>query len=296
MNIRKLKIEHFGSISCFEAVFHSDLIVISGRNSEIIASAVKLLTGGRLSKQENFLFCSDTVRLSAEVELDREEIYYIEIKDSAQTGLPVFRALKPDAHEDHTEEYFMRVRQSGEEEISNIFSDFKNRRYPHKIKCYMDTEKYYPNGNFGDITDGIGTTKTFRSYLKNYIRTYKPQCLRKGKEYLLILDNNGEFRVTHPKLPVDTVPNLSESENILYHYLCFLNLSEFWYGIEQIKDIHYVPRPLIISAFVERIDSSIDITDFIVRTRKLGRQTFLMLPCGDVNRIGKIKDAQIVRI
>ena len=104
----------------------------------------------------------------------------------------------------------------------------------------MDTEKYYPNGNFGDITDGIGTTKTFRSYLKNYIRTYKPQCLRKGKEYLLILDNNGEFRVTHPKLPVDTVPNLSESENILYHYLCFLNLSEFWYGIEQIKDIHYV--------------------------------------------------------
>ena len=55
MNIRKLKIEHFGSISCFEAVFHSDLIVISGRNSEIIASAVKLLTGGRLSKQEEFL-------------------------------------------------------------------------------------------------------------------------------------------------------------------------------------------------------------------------------------------------
>ena len=94
MNIRKLKIEHFGSISCFEAVFHSDLIVISGKNSEIIASAVKLLTGVRLSKQEEFLFCSDTARLSAEVELDREEIYYIEIKDSAQTG-DYYHAWKP---------------------------------------------------------------------------------------------------------------------------------------------------------------------------------------------------------
>lgn len=296
MNIRKLKIEGFGSIRCFEAVFPSDFIVLSGRSSEIIATAIKLLIGGRLSKQEEFLFRSDRANLSAEVVFDREEIYYVEIKGSAQTGLPVFRALKPDVHEDYTEEYRMHTRQSGEEEISNIFSDFKKRGYPHKIKYYKDTDKYYPNGNFGDVTDGIGTTKTFRSYLKNYIRTYNPQRLREGKEYMLILDNNGEFKVTHPDLSVDTVPYLSESENILYHYLCFLNLSEFWYGIEQIKDIHHARRPLIISDFVEQIDRSIDITDFIVRTRKLGRQAFLMLPCGDVDRIGKIKDAQIVRI
>ena len=296
MNIRKLKIENFGSIQCFEAVFHSDFIVINGRNSEIIASAVKLLTGGRLSKQEEFLFRSETARLSAEVAFDREEIYYVEIKGSAQTGLSVFRALKPDAHEDHTEEYLMRIRQSKEEEISNIFSDFKKRKYPHKIKEYKDTEKHYPDGSFGDVTGGIGTTKAFRNYLKNYIRTFKPQRLRKGKEYLLILDNNGEFKVTCPGLLIDTMPYLSESENILYHYLCFLNLSEFWYGIEQIKDIHHVYRPLLISDFAERIGSSINIADYITRTRKLGRQTFLMLPCGDVDRIGKIKDAQIVHI
>lgn len=296
MNIRKLKIENFGSIQCFEAVFHSDFIVINGRNGEIVASAVKLLTGGRLSKQEEFLFRSETARLSAEVAFDREEIYYVEIKGSAQTGLSVFRALKPDAHEDHTEEYLMRIRQSKEEEISNIFSDFKKRRYPHKIKSYKDTEKYYPDNSFGDVTDGIGTTKAFRRYLKSFIRAYKPQRLRKDKEYLLVLDDNGEFKVTHSGQSIDAMPYLSESENILYHYLCFLNLSEFWYGIEQIKDIHHVHRPLLISDFAERIDGSIDITDYIIRTQKLSRQTFLMLPCGDIDRIGKIKDAQIVHI
>lgn len=188
----------------------------------------------------------------------------------------------------------MRIRQSKEEEISNIFSDFRTCKYPHKIKCYKDTEKYYPDNSFADVTDGIGTTKTFRSYLKNYIRTYRPQRLREDKEYLLILDNNGEFKITHPNLSIDAMPCLSESENMIYHYLCFLNLSEFWYGIEQIKDIHHVRRPIIISDFVERIDSSIDITEYIVRTQKLGRQTFLILPCGNIDRIHKVKNTQIV--
>ena len=296
MNIRKLKIENVGSIRCFEVAFHSDLIAINGRNCEIIASAIKLLTGGRLSKQEEILYRSDTARLYAEAAFGCEEMYYIEIKGSSQIGPPKYRVWKSYEHEDRTEEHLMRIRQSKEEEISNIFSDFKKRKYPHRIKCYMDTEKYYPGDSFTDVTDGIGTTKTFRSYLKNYIRTYEPQRLRKDKEYLLILNDNGEFKVTHPDMPIDSMPCLSESENVIFHYLCFLSLSEFWYGIAQIKDIHHARRPLLISDFVERIDSSVNITDYIVRTQKLGRQTFLTLPCGDIERLGKIKDAQIVHV
>ena len=294
MNIRRLKIENCAGVGCFESVFLSDMIVLSGRNSEIVASAIKLLTGGRLSKREEWIFRSDAATLYAEIEFDRKELYDVEIRGSAQTGLPEYRALKPNVHEDHTEEYLMRIRQSEEEEISNVFSDFKKRGYPHKIKYYKDLEKYYPDNSFADLTDGIGTTKTFRSYLRNYLCAYKPQRLRKDKEFLLILSDNGEFKVIHPDLPIDTMPYLSESENILYHYLCFLNLSEFWYGIEQIKDIHHIRRPLLISDFAERINSSIDIADYIARTRKLNRQIFLMLPCGDTSRIDKIKDAQIV--
>lgn len=74
MTIRKLKIERFGDIECFEIVLHSDFIAISGINAEVIASAIKLLIGGRLSKQEEFLFRSDTAMLYAEIELDREEL------------------------------------------------------------------------------------------------------------------------------------------------------------------------------------------------------------------------------
>lgn len=107
-----------------------------------------------------------------------------------------------------------------------------------------------------------------------------------------MLDENGEFKVLSGDRSMDLTLCLSESENILYHYLCFLNLSEFWYGIEQIKNMNHARKPLIISDFLERIDNSIDITDFVDRTRKLGRQTFLMLPSGDVDRISKIKDAQ----
>ena len=296
MNIRKLKIENCGYIQCFEAVFRSDFIALGGINSETVASAIKLLIGGRLSKKEELLFRTDTAKLYAEVAFGHEEIYSVEIRGSSQTGSPEFRALKPDTQEDRTREYQRLILQSREEESSNIFSDFKKQGYPHKIKHYKDLEKYYPDNSFAEVTDGIGTTKTFRSYLKNYIRTYEPQRLRNDKEYLLILNNNGEFQVTHPNLSTDAIPCLSESEEILYHYLCFLSLSEFWYGIEQIKDMNHVRRPLLVTDLTERLDSAIDISDHMARTRKLGRQTFLILPCGDIDRIDGIKDAQIVHI
>lgn len=294
MNIRNLKIERFGDIRYFEAVFPSDFVVITGKNSACVASAIQVLTGGRPSKREASLLCSDAAKLYAEVETEHGERYCVEVTGSAQTGQPQYRVWKPDGQEDRTEEYLRLTRLSEEEALSNRFSDFQKHGYPNKLKLYRDPEAYYPDGRFGAATDGVGTTKTFRSYLKNYIRAFEPQSLGKSKEDLLILEENGACKVINRTTSVDRTRFLSESETAIYHYLCFLNLSEFWYGIGRIKDLHHIRRPFVISGLAERIDRSVDITEYMLRTRTLGRQIFLILPCGELDRLGRIEGKQVV--
>ena len=151
MNIKKLKIEHFGSIQCLEAVFHSDLIVLSGVYSDQVALAIKLLIGGRLSKRIVGLF-SQATRLYAEVEYD--DVYCVEI--TAQTSAALhYVVYKQSDRSDCTDEYLNLIKQSSEEELFNSFSALKKCNYPHGIKQYKDIKKYYPNNEFDELTDGV---------------------------------------------------------------------------------------------------------------------------------------------
>jgi hypothetical protein len=78
---------------------------------------------------------------------------------------------------------------------------------------------------------------------------------------------------------------LSESEQILFRYLCFLRTAEFWRGFEEIRNLHGVKKPLIIKDFLERLDESIDTSSIINRTMELGRQVIILtLPIKNKDR------------
>ena len=92
-------------------------------------------------------------------------------------------------------------------------------------------------------------------------------------------------------------PVLSETEEVLYHYLCFLHLSKFWSEVEKIRNINHVERPLFITDFIERIDQTADVNVYIERTRELCRQTFLVYPhISPSTHITKIEHKQVVNI
>ena len=277
MNIRKLKIEHFGSIQCFEAVFHSDLIVLCGVYSDQVALAIKFLIGGRLSKRVVGLF-SQATRLYAEVECD--DVYCVEIAAQKSAALH-YVVYKHSDRSDCTDEYLGLIKQSPEEEFFNSFSALEKCNYPYRLKQYKDIEKYYPDNKFDELTDGVGKTRVFRAALNRFIRDFKPEKLRADKEYWLTLNEKGEFQVVHPSFGANESPALSETEVVLYRYLCFLHLSEFWSEVERIRNINHVNKPLIISDFIERVDHTVDLTPYIERTQMLDRQLFLVFPCAE---------------
>ena len=69
---------------------------------------------------------------------------------------------------------------------------------------------------------------------------------------------------------------LSETEEKLFLYICFLNIAEFWADVENIRNMHHEKKPLIIKNFIEFLDQTTDIDGLIARTTKLGRQVIIL--------------------
>lgn len=275
MKIRTLNIEHFGSILCFKVVFRSDLIVLNGMYSDQVALAIKLLTGGRLSKADANLFSNKT-KLYAEVESG--DIYRVEITKPHATAELHYCVYKRSDNGECTKEYLDFIKQSSEEELFNGFSHLKQHNYPHRIKQYKNIEKYYSRNEFGMLTDGLGKTRVFRASLNRFIRGFKPERLREDKDLWLTLNEKGEFRLSSPLHADDDSLPLSETEKVLYHFCCFVHLAEFWSEVERIRNIHRADKPLIISDLIERVDCTVDLTPYIERVQALGRQIFLVYP------------------
>ena len=136
-------------------------------------------------------------------------------------------------------------------------------------------EKFYRDGEFSEITDGMGTTRFFRACLNNFIRHFKPEQLVANKEFTILLRENGSFTVEHSGFPGEQV-TLSETESTIFHYLCFLHVNAFWREIECIRDIHHTEWPLFVMDFADHIEHSVDISPWIQRTLSLNRQTFFV--------------------
>lgn len=173
------------------------------------------------------------------------------------------------------EEYFNLVRQNPELDSVLFFNRFKSQDFPHKLLKYKDLLKYYPNGDFGALTNGYGPTRSFRGFISNYIKHYKPLRLRENKEMYLKLSQDGEFRVG--RLDNDEDVYLSESENILYHYLSFISIADFWTRAEKIRNLNCVTKPLVVLNFIEFLDESIRISDIMHLSKKSGRQIILFV-------------------
>ena len=124
--------------------------------------------------------------------------------------------------------------------------------------------KYYPNGDFSALTNGYGTTRSFRGFIIDYIKNFKPVKLREGKELFLKLSSEGEFNVGY--LDSNEKVFLSQSETVLYHYLSFINIADFWSGAEKIRNLNRINKPLIVSHFLELLDESIDLSEILFKT------------------------------
>lgn len=263
MYITKLFIKNYGNIAFETILFEEHTTIVTANFCDEIVSAIKMILG--YSSKSSYL--RKTSFIKAECVAD----FLIRVEYSGGT----LKALNEN-NEDITEYYLNLISHNTEEDSLNVFNHFKKQKYPHRLLKYKDVDKYYGMHDFRNITDGYGTTRSFRAFLNDYIKNFKPIRINKNKEYFIQLLPSGEFIVQYKDESI--TPHLSESESALYHYICFLCLADFWSRAESIRNINRIDKPIIVSDFLERIDDSINLSDIMERTLQLERQVIIIAP------------------
>lgn len=263
MYIKKIIIEKNGKLSQ-NLIFNKKLSVVKG--SAELYDVIKLLLGK--CEAANTLH---NIKFYAEVKL--HDVYCIRGRKEKGELLFNVSVCRGESDTDCTNEYFETVRQSTEMESALFFHRFKRQDYPHKLVRYRDVLKYYPDGDFDALTNGYGSTRSFRGFMTQYITHFKPLKLREDREMYLKLSKDGEFGVGY--LNSNEKVFLSETENTLYHYLSFISIADFWDRAEKIRNMNRVKKPLVVTALLERIADDFDISQILRKTNSLDRQTIL---------------------
>ena len=278
MILQNINIQNLGSVNSFSCNFNNTLNLIKSRHTDVISYAVRLLTSHKLSPLPHGWAGEDT-RITASI-LTNSRLYYLYVApDKSLRSLKI--KCSDEVGNDVTSEYLYMTSQSVEQDLSEIF---EHRDKDIFLKCiqYVNEDLYYPSHELSLRTDGLSDFKTFRSYLRRFLKNFTPESIRDGKQYEIVLEQSGRYGVrckSDENLPV----SLSEAEQTLFRYLCFLRTAEFWRGFEQIRNIHGITRPLIVKDFIEHLDEYIDVGDIIKRTASLNRQVFLLTTSREIN-------------
>ncbi len=160
-----------------------------------------------------------------------------------------------------------------EQDVVESFDGY-DKSIPLRLCWYRNDEDYEPPGKLASNSEHIATTKTFRARLARYIKAFEPESINNQKNYRVAVNGDGSFKAF--SLGIDDDIYLSETEEKLFLYICFLNIAEFWSDIEAIRNLHNVNKPLLIKNFIEYLDESVEINNLIKRTLALNRQIIIV--------------------
>jgi hypothetical protein len=227
----------------------------------------------------------DTVRagsrIAATIVIDKKTYKILSVPDGERRRF-VLKAYNEQGN-GVTSEYLYLTDHCAEQDRADVF-DGTDRNMSLRFLQYANEDLYFARNELSRRTGDLSNLKAFRAYLRHFTANFKPELIRDEKQYEIVLESNGRYDVRH-KNDSGALVCLSESEQILFRYLCFLRTAEFWRGFEEIRNLHGVKKPLIIKDFLERLDESIDISSIINRTMELGRQVIILtLPIKNKDR------------
>lgn len=268
MILKSLSVQNLGTVEYFECDFEDGINVVKSRYTDEINCAIRLVFNHKQFSLPEYWARRNT-RIMALV-CSSEKEYQLMVKmNSKQKKLCIF-AYDEEGH-DVTREYLSLTSHCLEHDASDVF-DGNERKTKLRILQYLYEERYYKTQELSMRTDKLSEVKAFRSYLKSFLKAFQPEIIREGKKYELIMDENGRYNVRCKGIE-DTPVMLSESEQTLFRYMCFLKTSEFWCGFEELRNLHGVKKPLIVENFLERLDESIKVNEIFKKTMKLMHRT-----------------------
>lgn len=275
MTINKITVINFGSIRFFETSLNDQISVIETKYiSELSAVFDIILCKKTVSSLPNDWLRSDT-EITAVVCIDNI-VYYV----NAMPNSSVSSALSVYATDvngcEMTKQYLSLISHCAEQDAIESF-DGCDKTMPLRLSWYHNSEEYEPSGSLDENSNHIANTKTFRSSLSKYIKTFESEPINNRKQYNISITQNGKFEVSHPES--DEKNCLSKTEEKLFLYICFLNITEFWSNIESVRNLHNVDKPLLIRNFLEYLDESAEFEKLIKRSLMLKRQIIFVISC-----------------
>lgn len=129
-------------------------------------------------------------------------------------------------------------------------------KYPTRLQQYLKCPEVFAEATkIGLIA--LSLTATFRHYLRRFIRKFRPEKLLPDKDLWLCIARDGRFLVRQGKNGEEIV-NLSETDHYIFHYLCFLQLHQFWNGIRKHSRFPATRLLIAVRDFSDRMDESVD--------------------------------------
>lgn len=267
MVLKTISINRLGDIKNFRFSFSNSLNILKERYSDELFFAIAVVLHNRSAPRIPKAWLCGESRIDAEVSVNEKTFYLTILPSEDEKGVKLL-AFDVQGRE-VIKEYLYLTSHCAEHDISDVFNGNGKHAFL-RILNYLN-ESEMPDHS----VDGLLHIKAFRSYAFDYVRNFKSEPIRVGKRYEIVLEKNGLYGVRYmddEELPVC----LSESEQVLFRYLCFLRTAEFWQGFEDIRDLHSVKKPLLIKDFLDRLDESIDVTELLERSAKLGRQIIIL--------------------
>ena len=271
MILKKITIQNLGFIKHLSHEFKDGLNVVRDYRPDELSYAIRLISGHKIPPPPSLSVGVDT-KIEASIFLSGKEYFVLASPNERERSfkLSCLDALGADV----TSEYLYLTKHSSEQDLTDVFSGEEDGIFLRFLK-YANEDLYYSAGELSKSTDGLSDIKAFRQYLREFLDSFEPELLRDGKGYEIILQKNGRYAV-RCRVSGAVTNILSTSEETLFKYLCFLRTAEFWHGFEELRNLHGIKKPLIISGFLEKLDDSIDVRELLNRAEKLKRQTILI--------------------
>ena len=272
MVLKKIIIRNFGSIDTFSHEFGIGLNILKlGFCDEHIYGIRTVLCHKALPP------CPPSwVRADTEIEASvcvNKKIYLLTVSPDADCRRLILKAYDSIGKE-VIDEYLYLCSHCPEQDLSDIFEGDENKMFL-KFLQYANEDMYYAPKELAKMTDGVSEIRAFRAYLRDFIRNFKSEAIRPGRQYEIILKKNGVYDVKRND-DSDFPPKLSQSEETLFKYLCFLRTAEFWRGFEELRNLNGIKKPLLVKDFLYRLDDSIDINKLLHRADNLNRQVIIL--------------------
>ena len=271
MILQRICIQNLGVVDRVELHLGSDTNIVSTPYTSEISRAIQLVLGRSASCLPE-TWVSGGTRIDALVCVS-QRVYRVTAQPNPP-GSDLCLCAHDGEDREKTEEYLYIVSHCAEQDLCEVFDPHAEKN-PLKPIQYLSEDSDCALCELSVRTDGLSRAKTFRAYLRLFIKGLGPETIREGKRYELWLQKDGRYAVRY-RDEWDQPILLNESEQVLFRYLCFLRTAEFWQGFEELRNLHSVRKPLLIEDLTEKLDETVDIRDVLDRARRLHRQVILL--------------------